>query len=465
MDLVEKNARGRSKDPVQENLKEHKSTWNEKTSKFITLLIALKQGLNGKPVPALNIPAGRLHDPIPDSVIGLLDQMAGIYEELTQTAKQIVQEQQSHAEQVGQRREQKQQSPTLASKESTEIIKEASNVLTRLWTYISTPFNFSDEDKWIRVNLLQNLARIHRILKEIRENLATRSENTIPHAVYLTKDLIHNFLVTIVSPLNQWYRKRGPPAERAYISKDLKDQKVVPQDYVTEMRENAKEMGKHHEELFRLTNGIQDADIRDQFYLLLKEFSSVVPLFWASYNRGDFERMQEHYSRMVEKIQYADRIIKEYRQEVSKSRIEDIDTAAMAKKKIDIEKLAQSRMKTWILRNWLSLWSSRDSSLRNGALSITDQMEKSLDKMMTILQSSDMELSKFVIEVQNFINSTASYMVFLASLSDAHNNRVGMVGKTNRDNKERLIPESEIRILRRLRIRLEISLDIADKKE
>lgn len=454
--MMDKLARTRSKDPIQERLKENKAQWNEKTSKFISLLIALKQGLNGKPVPALNIPAGRLHEPMPDSVIQLIGQMAGVYEELTQTAKQIVQQQQEHAEEVGQRRQQKQIS-TVASDIEAQIIKEADNVFSNIWGYLN------DEDRKLRKNFWRQLAVLQQDeLKNIRYNLASRDIESIPKAVYLTKDFMHNLLYSVVSPMGRWYNKMG------HASKLIEDQSegqqgITPElgvDDIAQMKQNVHKMLRHHTYLQTLTNGIQQEDMRDYFQTLLGEFSIIQPKWLTSYEKGDFDRAQELYSMMVQKINLADQTIQRYREEVeAPSLVEKDDTPVVAKEKVRIEKLAQSRFKTWFLRKWLSLWTTRDSNLRQGALAMTDNMDAAMKNIMGIVLDKDVDFDRLAQELQKLVKFTKAFSTILSDLIDIHNNYIRM----NRGEKKgQLIPDSDKRILRKLRIRLENGLEVKD---
>lgn len=219
-------ARKRSEDPAQESLRQHKDQWNRMVSDFIdrtrdtrsaSRLIALKRALNGHPVPELGLTdRGSITEPLPPVITQMLDTLASEYQALSQDfqhiltdAKEITQQQASYSEtrqkpltpeqrqqiqqqrmmqlqQMEQTQQEAQQAPVVAS-----VVKEAANPLTRLWTYIKTPFMFGDEDRWARKNMLQTAAELQRRLLEIGNLVLSREENAIPEAVLYLKDMVH----------------------------------------------------------------------------------------------------------------------------------------------------------------------------------------------------------------------------------------------------------------------------------
>lgn len=229
-------ARKRSEDSAQEALREHKSQWNRAVSDFIdrsrdtrsaSRLIALKRALNGHPVPELGLTEkGTIKEPLPDVISQTLDRLAGEYQQMAQEFSQIVNsgkgivQEQLHYSQNRQQpmtpeqrqqalmQMQQQQLPqeSVASAHD-ELIKEAANPLTRLWAYIRTPFQFGDDDRFARKNILQSAADIQTRLIEVANRVLTNDSAAIHESILYAKDMVHLFNTGIRDPLIELNRK------------------------------------------------------------------------------------------------------------------------------------------------------------------------------------------------------------------------------------------------------------------
>ena len=148
-----KGARKRSNDPVQEALREHKDKWNLATKELINRIIAFKRALNGRGDPKYSLPPSKIQDSFPSEISSFLNNLSSNYDAVAQEALKIIQEQVSYSE--------KRKKPKTAS-----ITIEASNKLTRVWSYLKSPF-LSEENKQARISLLKSIASLDKHLDQL----------------------------------------------------------------------------------------------------------------------------------------------------------------------------------------------------------------------------------------------------------------------------------------------------------
>lgn len=90
--------KAKSTDPQQQKLRDHKKNLNMAISEFISRMIALKRGLNGRGDPRYNLNPGKIQDPLPESVSSLLNELTSNFQQLADEALKIVQEQAYYSE-------------------------------------------------------------------------------------------------------------------------------------------------------------------------------------------------------------------------------------------------------------------------------------------------------------------------------------------------------------------------------
>jgi len=199
---MSKIARKISQDPEQDELRQNKTDWNIKVTKFIATLIALKKAINGQAVPALGIDKSSIKEPLPDKIPQLLNYLSSQYEEATEEALRLIEEQKSYSEHKLNILEANASNPVLKS-------KNASNMLSRLLFYSKTPFDFSKSDRWHRQKLLRSAAKLYDLISDIEEDILTRKNKSIPEAIFNSKIFIHNFINDISKPLYKMYENEN----------------------------------------------------------------------------------------------------------------------------------------------------------------------------------------------------------------------------------------------------------------
>jgi hypothetical protein len=101
---------GKSSDQKQENLRQKKRTWNAAAKIFIQKLIETKKGLNGRGSQKLNIPPSNIQNPLPGEFSSALNELAANFQQLTEAALKIEQEQAEYSR--TRRKPMKEQAPT-----------------------------------------------------------------------------------------------------------------------------------------------------------------------------------------------------------------------------------------------------------------------------------------------------------------------------------------------------------------
>jgi hypothetical protein len=179
--MIDKISRSKRKDPTQEKIVSEKDVLNQRSSKVIDAIIALKKAWNGGPSPAIGINEKiNLTQPMPDQVISFGTNVANEFSDIINDLKNISNLQDTYSAERSNRisdrmkkmdETQKSQEMELASAAvNEELEKFASNKLTRIWSHIIAPFA-REEGKWDRLKLLRGLADLEKYLEELDDKV------------------------------------------------------------------------------------------------------------------------------------------------------------------------------------------------------------------------------------------------------------------------------------------------------
>jgi hypothetical protein len=220
VEIIQKDARKTSPDPVQEALRGHKDTWNHEASLLIAQLIAFKRGLNGRGEPKVGLPPGSIKDPIPSEVGSYLDQLADRYNKLISDAHSIIDEQAHYSEGRKKSSKETEGQPVVASADD-EIMKIASWWGSRVKTY--TKNNYTNPWYWfaakeeakIRMKLLKISTDFTRKLKDIDGFVLSKDSKSIPNAIYSFDKFVSGFSHLMFSNVEKLVKidKQVMPAE------------------------------------------------------------------------------------------------------------------------------------------------------------------------------------------------------------------------------------------------------------
>jgi hypothetical protein len=234
--MIEVCAKQERKSPEQRAIVKSKDLINKRTSKLISILIALKKGWNGGPSPNIGVEKYNLTQPIPDIIVGTGDAALNEFSDIVQTLLQIKKMQDayavSHSQRADKLKQVQQDLPSQAPANDTpqqqisEAVEEvlfskfASNPLTRAWSHISAynPFGSFERGRRERLGLLRSLARIDRNLKIIEDKVLSGGENSILEAFHDTRalymDAKSSFFGTFRDNLNEMITTANEELER-----------------------------------------------------------------------------------------------------------------------------------------------------------------------------------------------------------------------------------------------------------
>lgn len=114
---------GKSNDPVQQALRDHKKRWNLAYREFRKRVAALSQGLNGKGNPSYGLPPTDIKEPLPNELGSFLNELANNFQQLVEEVVKIEQEQATYSQHKVQQRQQKVEAP---AKVATASVKQSS---------------------------------------------------------------------------------------------------------------------------------------------------------------------------------------------------------------------------------------------------------------------------------------------------------------------------------------------------
>lgn len=436
--MVEIIARKQSSDPIQEKLREDKAEWNPKVSDFIKALIALKKAINGRPVSELSLGKGDIRNPLPDVIPNLLDRLSSEYEKLTQDGKNLVQEQLEYSE----HRKKHQENQEVQQEQLADdgINKEASNIFSRLYTYVSTPFRFGDEDRFERKNILKSAVELEKKISEIGVLIVSSGdENAIPKVVYNTKTLMNLFQHNIVRPILDLSKKKSKPKELSDNSAPKPDPKPaptiekplvappkepvsipdleeIPNDVYQQIASMEEDIEKniipsltHIQASIGLEEGKLDPTTLVPVQEILSTLRSLIPDFLSSIQkREDPNILYSKYNEIKNKYNI---IV------LGSGKLKLIEASHDAQ----IQKFAKGRFKRWLGRQKLSVFKQQDYRLRLNADELITQAIVLLNKLMDKLQENKAPVNEVVAAMIEFSQVMSELLKNIMELGDIHN--------------------------------------------
>ncbi len=170
-----KDARKRSDDPNQEQLRTHKQNWNGEVSELISKLIAFKRGINGRGDAQSGLPPSTIKEKLPSEVSSYLNEVSSSASVVLNEAMHIINEQESYA--MNRRR---------SAERLNELEKIASWWGSRLWAHV--PFvgglkGLPKAPRQARLQLINFAAGAVKKLLEIENIIGSKKPDSIPVAL------------------------------------------------------------------------------------------------------------------------------------------------------------------------------------------------------------------------------------------------------------------------------------------
>lgn len=213
---MEKNARKRSTDPVQEKLRQDKADWNREVSTFIEAMNQFKKLMNGFP-SAIYKQRSRIVDPIPANPTTIISSLVGDFQEVVNKGNSVIEQQLNYSKNRRKKRPKqpkplaqqpptavapiepaetpapahdlsKQLAPGIASYDY-QLISQASNPLSRFFARLLAPGIGTSEGARVRkyrVSLLNAAVQMYRDLKGMQRAIVGSG----PQSIFLASKIL-----------------------------------------------------------------------------------------------------------------------------------------------------------------------------------------------------------------------------------------------------------------------------------
>jgi len=189
-----KDARKKSSDPVQEQLRQHKDKWNKDVSSFIEAMKQYKKMLNGFP-SKFHMEKSKIQDPLPADTASIISALTDSFKNLALDSNKIVSEQLEYSKtrrkkQVSKPGQTSLTSPSAdlsaqlskADDHQINLVSEASNSFTRFLSGLSRPwFGKSPErrKKTHRLSMLKIMVKLDKKLALLETEIMGKSAQSI----------------------------------------------------------------------------------------------------------------------------------------------------------------------------------------------------------------------------------------------------------------------------------------------
>lgn len=182
---MRKNAWKPSSDPKQQEIRLLKSQVNKSISEFIDDLIQFKKLMNGWS-SKFYAEKSFIKDPMPADPTTIIGSLANDFSEITRRVSTIIDKQRIYSE------TRKKREPKSASQIRIEILKEASNPISRSLSRVYLPFGKSATANRFRVSLLNIFTEIKKDLFELEGAILSSDKQSVYKAKKLSKKIIRD---------------------------------------------------------------------------------------------------------------------------------------------------------------------------------------------------------------------------------------------------------------------------------
>jgi len=411
-------------DPVQKQLRQHKSLWNKEVSAFINDLIHYKKMMNGWPSKFFP-QRSKITFPIPADPSKIIGDLASKFEKITEDAKAIVQEQVNYSKNRRLPRRQqaintldlldKKYGPTeqqvrspleqkLSGICSSELVKladeiadkydllaQGSNSLTRFFARLLNPgigFSQAARIRKLRMQLLSSCAKIFKELEKFQVEIVKSSDKSIDDSFKLLGNIWEDWQ-TVLTVFNT-YKSMIPSSEK-HTSEDASDSKGIKEDRSKNKQE--KESEKFQKEFEKVNTSVDQGgpEPGDIDYELPAMQGEQVPDIKinlsppvASRGPESWEAGAQRQKKIDKEQEKLNKIKDKERQKAMKN---NPLALALPNATVQLEVVAQAFIQKWIgkKRHELSMF-DETSSQRLQAFDVADQMRKVIDEIMNHLE-------------------------------------------------------------------------------
>lgn len=205
---MDKTARTKAKDPIQESLREEKSQWNSEVSEWISELIELKKAINGKSSNLIGNSSSSLKDPLPSEINSFINHVSSKNSDVLGKANNIIRHQKEYSD--------SKQKAKQAFLQDLGLVSEASWAGSRLMSHFSL-LALDKSERKLRFNLIKSALDLYRQHEELENDLLGSADDHISHSFTALSRILNTYQGTILNYFNQILE-----AEKNSISKNQK---------------------------------------------------------------------------------------------------------------------------------------------------------------------------------------------------------------------------------------------------
>lgn len=167
--MIHIDARKKSTDPVQEELRQKKEVWNKQVSKFVEDFIQYKKLINGAP-SKFHMEKSKITEPMPAEAVTVLQALVESFRELASKDYDIMKAQQEYA------KTRRKKQPTAS--EDYDLVAEGSGRLSRTLSRLKPSFSESGK-KRARMSLLSLVLDIFRLCASFEKELVSSDKDCV----------------------------------------------------------------------------------------------------------------------------------------------------------------------------------------------------------------------------------------------------------------------------------------------
>jgi uncharacterized protein YoxC len=235
---MQKKAWKPSQDPAQNKIRQQKADANKLTSELIDDLIQFKKLVNGWSSKFYNEKSS-IKEPIPADPTTIIGSLALDFSDLAKRWKSIIDEQSSYS------KTRKRSTKTSSPQDRVEMLKMASNPLSRMISKIHLPFgNKADENRY-RISLLNQFATMWKDLFELEGFVLSSDKEAGYKAEKMSKKILND--IKNSNKMFNIYKK-------TYIQEDLKEDES---NYVEKSKTVGASAYKFYEDFLNFKNNYE----------------------------------------------------------------------------------------------------------------------------------------------------------------------------------------------------------------
>lgn len=436
-------------DSRHDDLISRKKEINQRTSKIIDLLIQTKDSWNGKPAPGIGVTDSHsLSQSIPDETLETMENITEMVSDVNSKLKQIDRQQSGFSRDKDSREKSKKPSDG-----SLDLSAIASNPVDRFISHVKAPFQFGDEEKWARLKLLRASAKIQNHIDKLQSIVLSNSNDSIPNAVYKTKNLFHIFDNELVEPMLASLRNLPEKTPESPQVQEVQQDDGKYESETDQFQGNSSDLYQPAD-IIAMTKAMKsqvkaarDKVIPETFKPFIGEFNNInrrMSYVLSLVNTNYYEAEKE-FRNLLADVQYFMDNVNELSQSFQKE---------------------ANRFTNWLKRKKLQLTESKyehSKVLRLRFDEKSNQIRNDLNKFMDALQTSHITPGSLSNDLKKITNSFLEMSRVVFRLADIHNSKAKAKNyKLKGQNKWPTIPSTDLKSIDKLSRNLESIINKID---